>query len=1025
MAGLTLKVTNAGRAALVNAANTGTNTVLMNAVGISSAPFTVAATLTALPNEVKRLSTIGGGVTAADTIHVSVRDESSDTYNCYGFGLYLSDGTLFAVYSQSALLLGKSAAATMLLALDAIFADINATQLTFGATNFTVPAATTEVQGVVELATEGEADTGADTTRVLTPALLTRVLNARFGAGAPSAFVKSLLGVATAALLRTALEIKSAALKDTGHGNGLDADTVDGKHAADFAAVDHTHPVQNTGVVPGSYGGASKVATFTVDAQGRLTAAADATLSVATVTGTLPIANGGTGATTAANARTNLGLGTAALANTGNSGNAVPILNVANIWSGNQTFNGAFCAVAKPGDSATLLRLEWDATLGPRFRLAGDGASAEFGIYGAGDVKRMGLDSSGSVTFGGAITSGGNITAPATGTETRSVRIGAGRTGAASVGEARLDLVGDAKYSDFGARLRRYAGEDANTEFAHRGKGTLVIDAQDAGAIALRIGGVNRLTVGTDGSVGGALQRDNIPSNSSTLRWIKIASLTWTTVGGRTLQFMASDGSIGGRRFNFDFVSVSTRGYTSAFQTLTQSNVDGMLQHLRLGMYDNFNPSLKLGLTPTYEADGTTTSGVDVWIRQETYANALALFPTALDGVTYNGRDMAANTVTVEPAGIVYATVRNVIHDGQAVTSALTFSAGLKVGGAMDLAWTDGTTTFGGLTASATAAILYGASGAPLYLRPNGRDSTVGQATLNAAGALTTISLTPQNALAIGYGGTGATTAATARTNLGLGTAALANTGTSGANVPLLNAANTWGATQSFAGASFSGAVTLASVTVSGGATFAGASFSGAVTFGATATFNASPNFNTGAAFGGAVSLANNTWNAIGDDVQIGDCNVAGHLGVRSVNAGANPGFALFAAGATSPLGQLYGTGGKLFWSGGEFQAAGGFQPSSSREYKTDFRPNPFGLGAVLQLETTLGRYKPEHNPDGRVRVFHIAENVRAVMPPVGAEDGKSYSLDQMLAVHTRAIQELHALIAAQAQQIHHLQTQH
>src|SRR5690242_2215716 len=102
MAGLTLKVTNAGRAALVNAANTGTDTVLMSAVGISSAPFTVAATLTALPSEVKRLSTIGGGVTAADTIHVSVRDESSDTYNCYGFGLYLSDGTLFAVYSQSA-----------------------------------------------------------------------------------------------------------------------------------------------------------------------------------------------------------------------------------------------------------------------------------------------------------------------------------------------------------------------------------------------------------------------------------------------------------------------------------------------------------------------------------------------------------------------------------------------------------------------------------------------------------------------------------------------------------------------------------------------------------------------------------------------------------------------------------------------------------------------------------------------------------------------------------------------------------
>jgi len=43
--------------------------------------------------------------------------------------------------------------------------------------------------------------------------------------------------------------------------------------------------------------------------------------------------------------------------------------------------------------------------------------------------------------------------------------------------------------------------------------------------------------------------------------------------------------------------------------------------------------------------------------------------------------------------------------------------------------------------------------------------------------------------------------AATARTLLGLGTAALQNTGTSGANVPLLNGANTWSAQQTLNGA--------------------------------------------------------------------------------------------------------------------------------------------------------------------------------------------------------------------------------
>ncbi|MFS7195487.1 tail fiber domain-containing protein [Rahnella inusitata] len=57
------------------------------------------------------------------------------------------------------------------------------------------------------------------------------------------------------------------------------------------------------------------------------------------VTGVLPLANGGTGGSTAALARTSLGLGTAAIVNIGTNGATIPLLSTANTWSGVQTFN--------------------------------------------------------------------------------------------------------------------------------------------------------------------------------------------------------------------------------------------------------------------------------------------------------------------------------------------------------------------------------------------------------------------------------------------------------------------------------------------------------------------------------------------------------------------------------------------------------------------------------------------------------------------------------------------------------------
>lgn len=272
---LAFQVTAAGRAALVNAANTGTLPVLITQVGVTATAFTAAADGSdlALPGELKRLATFGGAAVADDTIHAVIRDDSADIYTLRGFSLYLGDGTLFGLYGQADPILEKSAAAMMLLATDVIFADIDAASLTFGDTSFLNPPATVDTPGVVELATDAEAVAGVDAVRAVTPKGLLAKLTALLGAGAPSAFVKTLLTAVDLVAFRTLLSIKTAASYDIGVGNQLDADLLDGQHGAYYLAWGN-----QTGVP----------ATFTPSAHQH--SAADIT------SGLLGVARGGTGA---------------------------------------------------------------------------------------------------------------------------------------------------------------------------------------------------------------------------------------------------------------------------------------------------------------------------------------------------------------------------------------------------------------------------------------------------------------------------------------------------------------------------------------------------------------------------------------------------------------------------------------------------------------------------------------------------------------------------------------------------------
>lgn len=69
----------------------------------------------------------------------------------------------------------------------------------------------------------------------------------------------------------------------------------------------------------------------------------------------------------------------------------------------------------------------------------------------------------------------------------------------------------------------------------------------------------------------------------------------------------------------------------------------------------------------------------------------------------------------------------------------------------------------------------------------------------------------------------------------------------------------------------------------------------------------------SGGTMTGALNFANNTWNKVGDDAYMGDCNVAGMIGIKGINAD-TPGFAMYNTAGTL-LGKLYASGTNLYWS--------------------------------------------------------------------------------------------------------------
>jgi hypothetical protein len=156
--------------------------------------------------------------------------------------------------------------------------------------------------------------------------------------------------------------------------------------------------------------------------------------------------------------------------------------------------NTDWLAVGGPAFSSALVPTTSDgAALGTSALMWSDLFLASGGVinFNAGDVTLT--HSADTLTLAGAST----VRYAAATTEAAALEIGHGRSGD---GNSYVDLIGDATYTDYGARfIRANSGANSNTSLIHRGTGSLVLNAQDAGSLIIQTNNTTRKTIYSTG----------------------------------------------------------------------------------------------------------------------------------------------------------------------------------------------------------------------------------------------------------------------------------------------------------------------------------------------------------------------------------------------------------------------------------------------------------------------------------------------------------------------------------------------
>ncbi|MBS7328938.1 MAG: phage tail protein [Oxalobacter sp.] len=164
-------VTTAGLAALADAVEQGT-TVTLSEIRLADGRYTPSAGQTAMQgNLLATLTDIAVGNVGDNIIHLEKTDTSSASYRAYELGVFTSGGILFGIASNaSETIIEKTSAANAVLAIDFALSSDVSQAITVSGVTYHLPPATTETQGIVELATSTETIQGNDTSRAVTPA---------------------------------------------------------------------------------------------------------------------------------------------------------------------------------------------------------------------------------------------------------------------------------------------------------------------------------------------------------------------------------------------------------------------------------------------------------------------------------------------------------------------------------------------------------------------------------------------------------------------------------------------------------------------------------------------------------------------------------------------------------------------------------------------------------------------------------------------------------------------------------------